>query len=61
MTCENMKCPVCGNDVNAHPIKEWKFSIYDVKRYTCPSCGAAFNTYEYNDKEKYTIPKRMQM
>ncbi len=55
-----MKCPVCGNEINGNPIKEWKFSIYDVKRYVCPSCGASFNTYEYNNVEKYTIPKRMK-
>ncbi len=53
-----MKCPVCNSSVSSNPYREWRFNIYNVKRYKCENCGANFNVYEYNGTEKYTIPKR---
>jgi len=51
-----VKCPVCGGEFEAEPLKTWRFRFYQVKRYQCSLCGAKFNLYE-SEKSSFTIPK----
>ena len=51
-----VRCPVCGGEFEAEPLKSWRFRFYQVKRYQCSLCGAKFNLYE-SEKSSFTIPK----
>jgi len=52
-----IKCPLCHEEFEAEPIKEWKFQKLNVKRFKCPLCGKVFNAYFKGKKLAYTIPK----
>jgi len=47
---------MCGAEFESEPLKTWRFGIYEVRRYKCPSCGGKFNLY-WSEKTVFTIPK----
>ena len=51
-----VRCPMCGAEFESEPLKTWRFGIYEVRRYKCPSCGGKFNLY-WSEKTVFTIPK----
>lgn len=51
-----VRCPICGKEFEAEPLKSWKFGFYDVKRYKCEACNRGFNLY-ISEKATFTIPK----
>jgi len=48
-----VKCPNCKAEV-AHPAKEWKYGIFNVKMYRCP-CGNQFREYFKGDKLSFIL------
>lgn len=56
MLSESVKCPVCGGEFKAKPLKTWRFRFYKVSRFECEKCKEKFNVYE-GPKSKFTIPK----
>jgi hypothetical protein len=40
-----VKCPFCGGEVQAQPLKVWRFRFYSVERLQCPRCSGVFNHY----------------
>jgi transposase-like protein len=49
-----VKCPVCGGEFEAEPLKTWRFRFYQVKRYQCTLCNSKFNIYE-SGKSRFVI------
>jgi len=48
------RCPKCGTEVKT-PTREWKYSVYTVKRYDCPNCGLWFREYYYKGEVKFVL------
>jgi hypothetical protein len=40
-----VRCPFCGGELQAEPLKIWRFRFYSVERLRCPKCGGIFNHY----------------
>lgn len=51
-----MKCPRCNNE-GKMTGKNWKYSVFDVKGYSCDICNKKFNAYYRDGKLTHTIPK----
>lgn len=49
-----VKCPSCGGEFEAEPLKAWRFRFYEVKRYQCGLCGVKFNVYN-SEKSSFVI------
>ena len=39
---DKVKCPKCGKEFEAEPIKEYRFKRWINKVYECPYCGHIF-------------------
>jgi transposase-like protein len=51
-----MNCPRCGAE--SEPTgKEWKFSLFNAKGYTCNGCNKNFHAYYRDNKFSHTVPK----
>jgi DNA-directed RNA polymerase subunit RPC12/RpoP len=37
-----VKCPYCGFEGDLNPLKTWKYVLWDVYFYECPSCKGRF-------------------
>ncbi|MEM3605999.1 MAG: hypothetical protein QXU47_07400 [Candidatus Bathyarchaeia archaeon] len=49
-----VKCPACGREFEADPLKPWRFRLYQVRRYQCSLCDVKFNSYD-GRKSKFAI------
>jgi uncharacterized protein with PIN domain len=52
-----MNCPYCKTELPNKPKKEWKYSFYQVKLFTCPKCKKTTKAYYQNGALNHTIPK----
>jgi transcriptional regulator NrdR family protein len=51
---EVAKCPYCGYEVK-FPSREWKYSVFIVKRFDCPNCGKWFREYYRGESLKFIL------
>jgi transposase-like protein len=49
-----VKCPKCGSE-NAKPTKEWKYALFQVKKFDCQKCKAKFRDYSKQGKHNFTL------
>lgn len=47
-------CPTCKENVNLL-IKEWNYSVYNVKNFRCDKCLKSFNVYYKQNKFSHII------
>lgn len=47
-------CPSCGKEINTI-VKDWKYSVFHVKKYVCDFCDATFNIYFHKGKFNHVI------
>jgi len=48
------RCPRCGAKIT-EPTKEWRYGVFDAKRYDCPNCGVWLREYYYKGKLKFIL------